>query len=341
MANKKQIEVIPPKDRAAQAMSVAGTKEKLAELASQSAELVAVTDQDSRKLVHDSMMVLKNTRISIEKAGKAGREDATAYSKAVIEIEKDLIRVIEPEEERLKKLRDDFDAIAAAELAAIQERERIRVAEINSRIAAIRNAPSGLVGANSAAIQVMIDWLGEQDLDTFESPHLEEARDAFNRSIDYLMNLHGKTVQAEADAVALAARKAELDARQAEIDRQAAVVAAEQAEARRREDERVAAANEQIASRQAELDRKEQEHATRLREQAEADAAAAAKKQLEEDERLLAELAKAEAEEIAGADLYEAIQDAVSYIRNTAGVDSKVYKKLVTAAGRHFNQEIV
>lgn len=352
MASKKEIVVIPPAERAAQAMSVAGTKEQLAEMAKASADLVAVTDQDSRKLVHDSYMVLKNTRISIEKAGKAGREDATAYSKAVIEIEKGLIAVIEPEEARLKKLRDDFDNIEAARLAEIAERERQRVAAVEHDIAVMRDAPLMVIGEPAFAIQEKIEWLQAQDSDTFEGEYLDKARAAKAQSMAQLKSMFDAALAAERAAAEQAERQAELDRRQAEIDK----ADREAREKREAEDRAAQAERDRLAEidrkaakeRQDELDRQAQalqaerdEAARVLREKAEAEAAEEAKRQLEEDERLLAELAKAEAEEIASADLREAIQDAASYIRNTAGVDSKVYKKLVAAAGRHFNEEIV
>ena len=56
----------------------------LVELASKSKTIVAITNKDGRTECHAAAMTAKDARVSIEKAGKAAREDATAFSKAVI-----------------------------------------------------------------------------------------------------------------------------------------------------------------------------------------------------------------------------------------------------------------
>ncbi|MFX8160626.1 hypothetical protein ABTL01_19900, partial [Acinetobacter baumannii] len=76
------------------------------------------------------MMTLANARIAISKAGKEARDDATKFSKAVIEEEKRLIAIIEPEEDRLRGLRDAWDAEREREKLANAEAEKRRIATL-------------------------------------------------------------------------------------------------------------------------------------------------------------------------------------------------------------------
>lgn len=68
-------------------------------------EMVAVsksiTEQSEPLVIRTMRLDLKNARVSITKKGKELREEAIAYQKAVIAKEKELIGIIEPEEERL------------------------------------------------------------------------------------------------------------------------------------------------------------------------------------------------------------------------------------------------
>lgn len=73
---------------------------------------------------------LKNARVSITKKGKELREDAIAYQKAVIAKEKELIEIIEPEEERLagieelakkRREREDRKELLPMRLARLEE----------------------------------------------------------------------------------------------------------------------------------------------------------------------------------------------------------------------------
>lgn len=114
-------------------------KAQLAELAQQSVRIVEITNKAGRDECHAAMMDLANARIGIQKDGKDARDDAVKFSKAVIGAEKELISVIESEEERLRKLRDGWDQAREAERAekARVEREKIEAAE-RARIEAER-----------------------------------------------------------------------------------------------------------------------------------------------------------------------------------------------------------
>lgn len=70
---------------------------------------------------HSAAMAATKARTAIVQAGKAARDDATRFSKAVIAEEARLIAIIQPEESRLKVLRDEWDAKEAREKAAKAE----------------------------------------------------------------------------------------------------------------------------------------------------------------------------------------------------------------------------
>ena len=91
--------------RAAVALGSSKAEAELVELASKSKAIIAITNNDGRTECHTAAMVAKDARVNIEKAGKAAREDATAFSKAVIAEEKRLVDLIAPEEKRLIELR--------------------------------------------------------------------------------------------------------------------------------------------------------------------------------------------------------------------------------------------
>lgn len=72
-------------------------------------------DRSQVKVVHDKRMELKQLRVTIAKTGKALRDDANRFNKAVLDKEKELIGVIEPEEKRLQELEDEADRLAEVE----------------------------------------------------------------------------------------------------------------------------------------------------------------------------------------------------------------------------------
>lgn len=130
---------LAPIERAKQVLSFDETKAKLADLAVQSVRIVEITTPAGYQEAQRARVELKATRVDIQKRGKAAREDATAYSKAVIEAENDLIAVIEPEESRLQELHDAWDAAREAERQAKinAEREAQRKAEEDARRAEV------------------------------------------------------------------------------------------------------------------------------------------------------------------------------------------------------------
>lgn len=65
------------------------------------------TDEVQLKAVKTKRIELRDARVKVEKAGKALRQGAIDFQKQVIEREKELIGIIEPEEERLSALEEE------------------------------------------------------------------------------------------------------------------------------------------------------------------------------------------------------------------------------------------
>lgn len=232
--------------RAAVAFGESANAVKLRELAAQSAGIVTINSPDGRDEAHRAAMVLRTTRTNITNTGKAAREDATAFSKAVIALERDLIAIIEPEEARILTLRDGWDEQIAAEKAAKILAERQRTEAIEARIQRIRNAPLGVVGKSSGVIREARDAvrdlvIGEElygEL-TYQDKAMEARSEAFN------------ALEAAFDA----AEKAEWAAHAAEEARKAEAARIEQERAtlaaQRIEQERIANENAATARRLA------------------------------------------------------------------------------------------
>jgi hypothetical protein len=315
-----EIAILPPAQRAAVVLKSEVTRKELAELVKQSAGIVSITNGDGREEAHRAGMVLKNTRVAIEKTGKAAREDATAFSKAVIAEEKALVDLIAPEEDRVLKLRDGWDAKVEAEKQAKIAAERARVEKIQDRITAVRNLPAAVAGKSGAEISQMILELASTITPNAEyEATFEEFEKHFRATRTEVLDLLAK---AETNQLGIesAARAAEQE-RQAEIARMAAEreelarLRAEQAERERLakiETDRIAAEQAAEAVRleaarreqEAELQRQRDAEAGRVRaEQEERDRVAAeTKRQLEAQQAAIAaerralDDAKAEAE---------------------------------------------
>lgn len=228
---------LPPAARAAIALGSGATELVLKELVSKSARIVDVIDVDGRSEAHRAGMELRNVRTAIAKTGKAAREDATAFSKAVIEEERRLTGLVTPEEDRVIALRDKFDAKVAAEKAEREAKEAARKAGLQAKVDGIRNIPLSLAGESSAAIAAEIAALRDfaPAADEFYD-YATAAQDAANAAILTLMSMHEAVVVKEEAAAAAEATRVE-----------AARLAAEQ-EAERQRMEALARAQAQAAA---------------------------------------------------------------------------------------------
>lgn len=243
-AKPQDIATLPPADRAVIVMNSSKTEIQLRELVTESATITAVTDPAGRELAHSTGMRLKTARTSIEKIGKTAREDAQAFSKAVIAEEKRLIAITAQEEERVLSLRDAYDAKVQAEKAAKEAAERARVNGIQHKINLIRQIPVQMAGEPAAEIEaelsVLRDFVPGEEFGEF----VEQAAEAAAGSIEALVSLHARAVAQEAEAARLAAERAELERlRQEQAEREAAA----RAEAQRLAEERERLAEERRA----------------------------------------------------------------------------------------------
>lgn len=264
---KEQQTALSLPERAAVALGAAEHEIKLRELVKSSADIVAVIDPSGREQAHRIGMTLKTARVTIEKTGKAAREDATAFSKAVIAEEKRLVGLIVPEEERVLSLRDQFDAAEQARKDALILAERQRTDAIQAAIQAIREIPISMAGKSSQDISSCIAGLVGTIPDEFYQEFIEQARAARHESLDKLaaMETAQRGIEIEAES-----QRQEV-ARQALAAEDARKVAAQQAA-----DEAAA-----VAKQKAENERIANEHAATAKRLADQEAAQAlAAKQL-------------------------------------------------------------
>jgi hypothetical protein len=326
VSESKELSVV---ERAALALASPQHEQELRELVAASASIVAIKNKDGREQCHTALMTLKGRRTSIEKAGKAAREDATAFSKAVIAEEKRLVAIAEPEEIRLQDLRDDWDEAEEAKKRAKREVEANRVAAIRQRIAETQSIPAMLVGKSSETIAAAIESLESVEI-TLET-HQEFAGEAELAKIATVQKL-GEMLSAQVDHEAaqarLAAERAELERKAAELaeqERQAAAARAEQEAKDRAERDRVeaeqraaqeaaaaamraeqAAHEARMAAQQAELDRRQAEIDAERQRQADE----AARVEREKQAAIAAEAARVEAEEQRKREEAEAVERA-------------------------------
>ena len=299
--------VLPAPQRAALALNSSATELALKELTVKSANITAVLNGDGREECHRVMMTLKKARTSIEKTGKAAREDANAFIKATSAEEKRLISITLAEEERLTKLRDDWDSKIEAEKEAARQAELARIAAINEKIAALTNysAMAAACRTSTGIAQLLLKLdaveITIEEYQEFTSIAIEK-RTAIRDAIVVMMKSRAadeeertrlaaaKAAEEErmaAERAALAAQKAEQEKAQAEL---AAQFAAQQEQLRIQQEEFMARQAEFMA-KQAEWEwNKRQSELMQAEEKKRQENAQAALQAAEEARR--AELAK-------------------------------------------------
>lgn len=254
-------------ERARQALAITQTEDELRAIAGRSADITAITNTDGREQVHSARMVLKTLRVDIQKRGKEARDNATKFSKAVIAEENKLIALISPEEDRLQKLQDGWDAAIEAEKQAKIDAELKRVADIQKRIAAIREFPDGLSLRSAADVQKKLEEAEAFAIDETFEEFAEAARSTLANAVLAVKNIHYERVQYETEQARIKAEREELEqlraaqakrdaeerARIAEEERQAK--AARDAEAAKQAAELKAAREKQAAEAAAERKR--------------------------------------------------------------------------------------
>lgn len=216
MTDTQTTALAPVEQRAALALNTTETESHLKALATKHAAITEIKDKAGRDQAHGAGMELKNARLAIQKTGKAAREDAQAFAKAVIAEEQRLILIIDKEEDRLFKLRDGWDAEQERIRAEAAANEQARVARIRAAIDSINALPLNLIHADSAALTKNIGDLETLVIDEcYEEfqPHAEHAK---AEALDALRKLLQTAVEREeakrkADEEAAAAARAQKD----------------------------------------------------------------------------------------------------------------------------------
>ena len=275
---------ITVQERASVALKSPAAEKALRALVAGTIDIGAPTNRAGREQCHAAAMAALKARTEIVSAGKAARADATAFSKAVIAEEARLVAIIEPEEKRLKDLRDSWDAEQERIKNAKERAEKARVDAILLRIDEIRDAPVLASARGIDGCRTLIAWL--------DLPERKEGFDEFATKAEL-------AIEAARSAVVeiLAAKEAEAAAAE-EAKKEAARIAAEQAEARAK-----------LVAEQAEFERQKaaQEAAAAIERKAEAERVAAERAKIEEERAAFeaeraAEVAKIEAERKRAAD---------------------------------------
>jgi hypothetical protein len=290
----KELTVI---ERAAIALGADEGEKELIALSKKYTDIVEIKNPAGRSQCHAAAMELADTRIVTDKKGKAAREDANAFQKAVIAEVARRVAIIKPEEDRLLALRDEWDEARAAEKRAALEAEQKRVDGIKARIESFMLDAMKAAHGSAAQIDAEATRISETviSLDEF-GEFTGEAQDKRDRTVRWLRERHPFAVEHEAEQERLAVERAEFErqrAEQEEKDRFAAAVRAaeeagikaERAEIKRQQDEIAAAkAEQERIAREA----REAAEAEERRKQEEADAAARAAEQKAAEEQAAA-----------------------------------------------------
>jgi hypothetical protein len=233
--------------RAALALGSSQTRVDLTAMVEKSLNITAIKNPAGRAECHAAAMALADARIAITKTGKAARDDATKFSKAVIAEEESLISITSPEEKRLLALRDAWDTKVAAEKAERERLERQRITAIHERIAEIRGYGVLALECRTAdRVKSLIDRLANTEMVGFEEfdEEAKAVRTASMERMEQILDLKA-TEEAERERVRAeqAAEAARLKAEREEL--------AAQRKAQAEEQERIEKAQAALAAQQA------------------------------------------------------------------------------------------
>lgn len=245
-------------ERARTAIALRVTEEELKALAAKTADIVEITNAAARDQVHACRMTLKRQRVDIETAGELARDDANKFAKAVITETNRLKGLIEPEEQRLNDLQIAWDKAREADKQARAEAERKRLADIQSRLSAIRAWPQSALNQPAILVEQKLrnaaEFVVGEDFGEFQ----EEAKLAVEVSRQSIAQTLADRLAFEEEQVRLRAEREEL-ARQKQAQEAAAQlerdrIAREEADAKARRDEEERAHQEKLR-----LEREEQD----------------------------------------------------------------------------------
>lgn len=239
-------------ERAAVALGTAKHEQELIALVNQSVTITTIKNAAGRDQCHGALMALKNARVAIEKVGKAAREDATQFSKAVIAEEKRLIAITQAEELRLQEIRDAWDEAREREKREKAEAEANRVKAIRDAIEDFRRAPGSCPAKTAAEFEEHADDLARAPI-TLEA-YMEfagEAEAARDVAVATLLDMANKARQREAEEARIKAELLELARLRAEQEERDRIAAAERAEQERKAREALEAEEARLRAERA------------------------------------------------------------------------------------------
>lgn len=244
--------------RAAVALQSDKARAELTALAASSQSITAPTNSAGRAECHAAAMAAARARIAISKASKDARDDATQFAKSVIAEEERLIAIIQPEETRLKAMRDAYDAEQARIKAEKADAERLRILELSGRILLIKQAEIDAArfdvsAAESCEIHSEISAL---EIDATFAEFYGEAVEAKAAALAGIAKIIDAKRQSEAAAAKAEAERVELE-RVRKAEALYARIKAEQEAAARAEQARVEAAARQAEQAKIDAERKE------------------------------------------------------------------------------------
>ena len=271
--------------RAAIALQFTAAEAHLRELLAGTVGITSVTNRAGREECHKAAMAITKARTAIVSAGKTARDDANAFSKAVIAEERRLIGIVEAEETRLKGLRDAWDAEQARIREEAERKEKARIDGILARIQILRDYPGMAATANLERAKGLFSELAGFSIGDSFGEYKEKALGVLQDARAAVASIVDAKIAAEEEAARI---KAEAEAARLAAEAAAAAHAAELAELRKQQE----AAEEQRRI-EAAAAKAEQE-----RIQAERDRIAAEELRIEREAtaKALAELAAKEAE---------------------------------------------
>jgi hypothetical protein len=243
-------------------MSIEHTEQELESLAKKFADIIEIASRDDYLLVKSACREFQKVRVSIEKAGKAARDDANKFAKAVLSEQKRLLDIVVPEEDRLKALRKDVDDKAVREAAEKLRKEEERIEGIKNKIYNdIRGPVDRIFGEKASTLKV---WLSD-------ITNIQITEEEYQEFFDEAVIAKTATIKKLSGAIA---EKEELERLRAMQEEQEKKQAEEQA--------RIDAENEKIRLAQEAIEKEKREiEAKKL-----AEAEVTARKLKEENEKL-------------------------------------------------------
>lgn len=215
----------------------------------------------STKEGYDRAKEIKGELTSARTAVEAKRKE---YKKPIL----DLGRLVDSEAKRIiEEIKDVETPFHEAYKAVDDEKKRIK-AEIDERIAYIKEAPTRAIESESSdAIEVMINEIAEYDVSKEKfGRRLDEASQLVASTLERLSQIHAKQIEHEQEQIRIEAERAELEKLRREAEEREAAQRAEEERSRlEAEEARIAeeaaqrAIEEEQARHAAEVERIERE----------------------------------------------------------------------------------